>query len=440
MATSQLTPGVNGSTAPREPHILIVGAGITGLVLAQALKKNGIAFTVFERDADVAARGRGWGLTIHWSLDTFLSLLPQHIIDKLPTVYVNPEAIKSGEKGNFLFFDLQSGQARWKVPPSLRIRVSRERLRALLLDGLDVQWSKTLDLISTPDHDTVTAQFTDGTTATGTLLVGADGSRSGARSILLAHDPTLAINKTLPARLMGASVVYPRHLAQGLRDLDPLFFQGGDPASNAFMYFSFLDTPANNSRPDPDTYECQIMVSWPWREGFRGRETPLDIPSTHEERVTLMKELVQGWANPFHDAVMNIPADAEIKPIALEDFVPKTGMWDNRGGRVTLMGDAAHTMTMYRGEAYNHGVADISGLLSHILSVYSPPASTPAAETRPSLQQAIDAYEAEMIKRTGPAVLTSRRACLDAHEYSRISDQSPLVSRRVMIAQEEQAA
>lgn len=59
-----------------------------------------------------------------------------------------------------------------------------------------------------------------------------------------------------------------------------------------------------------------------------------------------MKELVQGWANPFHDAVMNIPADAEIKPIALEDFVPKTGMWDNRGGRVTLMGDAAHTMTM----------------------------------------------------------------------------------------------
>ncbi|KAI4198288.1 MAG: hypothetical protein LQ350_005371 [Teloschistes chrysophthalmus] len=418
MATSQPTPVANGSTAPREPHILIIGAGITGLVLAQALKKHGIAFTVFERDADVAARGRGWGLTIHWSLDTFLSLLPQHIIDKLPTVYVNPEAIKSGEKGNFLFFDLQSGQARWKVPPSLRIRVSRERLRALLLDGLDVQWSKTLESISTPDHDTVTAQFTDGTTATGTLLVGADGSRSRARSILLAHDPTLAINKTLPARLMGASVVYPRNLAQGLRELDPLFFQGGDPASNAFMYFSFLDTPANNSRPDPDTYECQIMVSWPWREGFRGRETPLDIPSTNEERVTLMKELVQGWANPFRDAVMNIPADAEIKPIALEDFVPKTD----------------------RGEAYNHGVADISGLLSHILSVYSPPPSTPTAETRPSLQQAIDAYEAEMIKRTGPAVLTSRRACLDAHTYNRISDQSPLVSRRVMITEEEQAA
>lgn len=132
-------PSQNGSAALHEPHILIIGAGITGLVLAQALKKHGVAFTIFDRDAHVAARGRGWGLTIHWSLDTFLSLLPQHIVDKLPQVYVDPEASKRGENGNFLFFDLRSGEARWKVPPNKRIRVSRERLRALLLEGLDVK-------------------------------------------------------------------------------------------------------------------------------------------------------------------------------------------------------------------------------------------------------------------------------------------------------------
>ena len=140
-ATAFSAPSQNGHVTSDEPHILIIGAGITGLVLAQALKKNGIAFTVFERDAHVAARGRGWGLTIHWSLDTFLSLLPQSIIDKLPEVYVDPEASKKGENGNFLFFDLRSGETRWQVPPSKRIRVSRERLRALLLEGLDVQVS-----------------------------------------------------------------------------------------------------------------------------------------------------------------------------------------------------------------------------------------------------------------------------------------------------------
>ncbi|KAL8968540.1 MAG: hypothetical protein Q9183_002415 [Haloplaca sp. 2 TL-2023] len=133
-ATSQDPPAVSP-----KPHVLIIGAGITGLVLAQALKKHGIAFSVFERDCDVSARGRGWGLTIHWSLDTFISLLPQHIVDKLPQVYVDPEASKRGENGNFLFFDLRTGETRYKVPPNKRIRVSRERLRALLLEGLDVQ-------------------------------------------------------------------------------------------------------------------------------------------------------------------------------------------------------------------------------------------------------------------------------------------------------------
>ncbi|KAI4266297.1 MAG: hypothetical protein L6R38_008838 [Xanthoria sp. 2 TBL-2021] len=428
-------PSQNGLTAPSEPHILIIGAGITGLVLAQALKKHGIAFTIFERDAHVAARGRGWGLTIHWSLDTFLSLLPQHIIDKLPQVYVDPEASKRGENGNFLFLDLRSGETRWQVPPNKRIRVSRERLRALLLEGLDVQWSKSLTSISTPDSHTVTASFNDSTSATGTLLIGADGLRSRVRSSLLAHDPPRAINHVLPVRLLGTSVVYPRHLALQMRKLDPFFFQGGDPKSDAFMWFSFLDTPANNTRDNPDTYECQILLSWPYREGFRGREKPLDPPSTNEERVKLMKELVDGWANPFYDCVMNIPADAEIKAIALEDFVPKKALWDNKDGRATLMGDAAHAMTMFRGDAANHGVIDISVLLSNILSTI-PSISAASGTQAKSLKQAIDTYEAEMIQRTAPAVLTSRRACLDAHDYKCITDQSPLVSRRVMITEE----
>lgn len=85
-----------------------------------------------------------------------------------------------------------------------------------------------------------------------------------------------------------------------------------------------------------------------------------------------------------------------------------------------------------RGEAYNHGVTDISVLLSNILSTVS---SSREASTH-TLKQAIDTYEDEMIQRTAPAVLTSRRACLDAHQYDRITDQSPLVSRRVMIDQE----
>ena len=127
------------SPNPNKPHILIVGAGITGLTLAQSLKNHSIPFSIFERDPTVTARGRGWGLTIHWSLDSFISLLPEYIVKRFPEVYVDPEASAKGENGNFLFFDVRSGETRWKVPPAKRIRVSRERMRGLLLEGVDVQ-------------------------------------------------------------------------------------------------------------------------------------------------------------------------------------------------------------------------------------------------------------------------------------------------------------
>lgn len=77
-----------------------------------------------------------------------------------------------------------------------------------------------------------------------------------------------------------------------------------------------------------------------------GMDEPLDVPSTNQERIKLMKRLAEGWTDPFRACVMNIPEEAVAKAIALEDFVPKEGMWDNLEGKVTMIGDAAHAMTM----------------------------------------------------------------------------------------------
>ena len=142
MSSSSKTPSAKLNEA--RSKVLIIGAGITGLVLGQALKKHGIAFSIFERDPSISARQGGWGLTIHWALETLISLLPQHVVQRLPEAYVDPEASEKGVNGNFLFFDLRSGEAKWKVPPNKRIRVSRQRLRAVLLDGLDVQVSRMM--------------------------------------------------------------------------------------------------------------------------------------------------------------------------------------------------------------------------------------------------------------------------------------------------------
>lgn len=177
--------------------------------------------------------------------------------------------------------------------------------------------------------------------------MGADGIQSRTRAALLAHTPQLGRNTELPVRLLGVSVIYPPALALKMRALDPFFFQGGDPESDTFMWFSFLDTPSNNPRRDnPDTYECQILVSWPYREGFRDGNEELDVPSTGQERVAIMKELAKGWAEPFQECVMAIPEGTQPQTIKLEDFVPKKEMWNNMQGRCTMVGDAAHAMTM----------------------------------------------------------------------------------------------
>ena len=155
------------------------------------------------------------------------------------------------------------------------------------------------------------------------------------------------MNQELPVRFLGARVVHPTEMALKMRALDPFFFQGGDPQSDVFMWFSFLDTPSNNSRiENPDTFECQIMIGWPYRKGFLGRDEPLDAPAGNGEKLALMKRIARGWAEPFQECVLEIPEETSVQSVKLEDFVPRRGMWDNMHGRVTIAGDAAHAMTM----------------------------------------------------------------------------------------------
>ena len=148
-------------------------------------------------------------------------------------------------------------------------------------------------------------------------------------------------NNVLPIRLLGASVPYSSTRCVPIRNLDPFFFQASDPATDAFFWFSFLSVPAD---PAEDRV-CQILVSWPFRKGFLGREEPVDTPA-HEGRVAWMKEVTKGWVEPFRGIVADIPEGTEVKSLALEDWVPPAEGFDNRDGRVTLIGDAAHAMTM----------------------------------------------------------------------------------------------
>jgi 2-polyprenyl-6-methoxyphenol hydroxylase-like FAD-dependent oxidoreductase len=122
--------------------ILILGAGVSGLVLAQYLRKTGIPFHIFDRDGDLATRGLGWALTLHWSLPALRSLLPDDLVQRLPETYVDRAAVEEGQVSRFPFYDLSTGELKATTPAAsvdTRIRVSREKFRRLLATGLDIQ-------------------------------------------------------------------------------------------------------------------------------------------------------------------------------------------------------------------------------------------------------------------------------------------------------------
>lgn len=75
-----------------------------------------------------------------------------------------------------------------------------------------------------------------------------------------------------------------------------------------------------------------------------------------------MKELSENWAEPFRSIIHSLPPGAEAKELIIQDWVPGSGgnVWDNRGGKVTLVGDSAHPMIMCKTPTSNSYKATVA--------------------------------------------------------------------------------
>lgn len=55
--------------------VLIIGGGLGGLALAQALRRHGVAYEIFERDESADSRTQGWALSLHWYWSPIILLI-----------------------------------------------------------------------------------------------------------------------------------------------------------------------------------------------------------------------------------------------------------------------------------------------------------------------------------------------------------------------------
>ncbi|PQE07869.1 hypothetical protein CJF32_00002996 [Rutstroemia sp. NJR-2017a WRK4] len=341
-------------------------------------------------------------------------------IGKKGTKVSQSQAVVDGtlevDEGNFLFINARTALPRYKIPPSkLRRRVHRLKIKDLLSTHLDVQEGKAFKTLSVPSNasDPVVVHFADGTSAEGSLVVGADGNNSMVRKYLL-PDARLTL---LPVHVVGGVRRFSEEQARGWRAIDPLLFQALDPETGNYLWFSLQEVipEADGSR----SYDALVLISWIVKDEIKDA-----IPKTNEERIKDMKKRAAGFAEPLKSLVWDIPEDMITTPLRLADF--PIGEWSdklrNEEGRVTLTGDAAHAMTMYRGEGANHGILDAALLVDQLKKVK-------AGEI--SQKEAIEAYEAEMKPRAQEAVLKSRQAALDAHNWEALTEASPTIGGRI---------
>jgi len=137
-----------------------------------------------------------------------------------------------------------------------------------------------------------------------------------------------------------------------------------------------------------------------WDRSWAGPPSAKDLEDP-AARVKFWKEKAENFCEPFRTAVLNID-DAAVPPIdALKQWAPRD--WDNRGGRLTLAGDAAHCMVPNRGQGLNNAVQDASCIVDAVVSV---------VKGESTLKDAIDAYEAEMKPRGKKEVEMSYEAAL----------------------------
>jgi 2-polyprenyl-6-methoxyphenol hydroxylase-like FAD-dependent oxidoreductase len=174
------------------------------------------------------------------------------------------------------------------------------------------------------------------------------------------------------------------------------------------------------------------------KEPFRSI-TQRDARARNEERLAMIRTIALDLAEPFRSFLLLVPDDAKVKQLDLDDWsLPRESP---AASTYTLVGDAAHAMTMCTfstlyslvqiltvhavlGAGANHAIVDVLELKRMILSNFGPSVSK---------RTDVEAYQRSVATRTLPTVLASRQACLEAHDWANLTSTSQLLSARQMV-------
>ncbi|RZU22172.1 2-polyprenyl-6-methoxyphenol hydroxylase-like FAD-dependent oxidoreductase [Kribbella rubisoli] len=388
--------------------VLVIGGGTGGLALAHGLKRAGIGVTVFERDAVRTDGLHGYRVGIDPDGSRALhALLPKELYD----TFVATKA-RDPKYFNMLTEDLKEVLS-MEIPASTdpvesEKSISRMTLRQVLLTGLDdvVEFGKEFTRFE-QHGDQVTAYFADGTSATGDLLVAADGSGSRVRRQYLPQAKTeetgiVAIAGKLPITEESAKLVSPK-VFEGISIVTA---PRGFACILHVMEFQWDRDGHVKSGIGGNTEE--LIRRWPglqfdntrdymnWGLSATRDKLPANIMKlSGEELIKVALDVTPGW-HPNLRRLFELTDPGTCFPVNIWTSVP-LDPWKTTN--VTLLGDAIHTMTPGRGVGANTALRDAVNLCRALIDV---------RDGRRELIPAVNEYEAKMIEYGFDAVIKSR--------------------------------
>ncbi|PHS08263.1 MAG: monooxygenase [Kordia sp.] len=380
------------------PNVAIIGGGIGGVALAVACLHRGIPFTIYERDSGFDTRSQGYGLTLQQAskaIEGFgIFSLEEGVISTRHVVHTTDGKI-IGEWGMRKWMQSDSKM----TPKRTNVHIARQSLRLALLEQLGghdaVQWGYQLvDFKECGDEGVDLSFEVEGEikNAKADLLVGADGIRSSVRSLLIGADIT-------PLHYLGCIVILGICSLEGLESLD-------SPLLDSATVFQ---TANGNERIYMMPYSSDSVM---WQLSFPMPEKEAKALSALGAKA-LKEEACR--RTPWHDPIPQILAatpEAQVSGYPVYDRELLKPELLEKGGQVTLIGDAAHPMSPFKGQGANQALLDALALARGVARGCRPLSQWREAGVRESV---LTEFESEMLERSASKVNDSAAAARFLH-------------------------
>ena len=380
------------------PHVAIIGGGIGGVALAVACLHRGIPFTLYERDSGFNERSQGYGLTLQQASKA----IEGFGIFSLKEGLISTRHVVHTTDGNIIG---EWGVRKWvesdkrKPPTKTNVHIARQALRLVLLEQLVganvVQWNHQLLNYKETNNNTIALNFTvNGTpkSATANLVVGADGIRSPVRQQLIG-------DTTSPLRYLDCIVIL------GICPLSALQSIESDLLDSATVF----QTANGNERMYIMPFNKDSVM---WQLSFLMLESEAKDLSAQGKKA-LKEEAIRRtqWHHPIPQIVA-ATLETQVSGYPVYDRALLQADLLGQSENVTLIGDAAHPMSPFKGQGANQALLDALSLARGITRGCRPHSNWREIGIR---KRVLTEFETEMLDRSASKVKDSADAAQFLH-------------------------